>query len=497
MADPFLLAHRVLPRFYLLSYPLAPLSIRDQIIRGRWMLDRLLDTGTIKSNDSDGRMLVVGAGVAGTSAALRAVERQVYVKLVEKASAPFLVQASAATRWIDPTQYDWPADHWLSATYNWTVPDMPLRFRADWANLLAARWTIELRAKARPGTYLEYVENSECVDVRPDASNTGRLVATFDPDSGAEPFSAVIWAGGFGDELSRLRNAAGQTIYRGMPFWRTDQFTTPTCGVAPASLGGPAPQVRVVIAGGGDGALQDFLRITTRTKSAVEFYRKIRVPSDVERQVYSPADRCERNWIWGEGNLHDHRPHFLLDSTYQDVVEALLSDPSFRARLDSAIPRDVPPIRVFYPCDHLTAFYGLNRFLARLVATFLNLYREQHHKEKILNRGWRLVDVKPDDPNSTHSCRAMGPTGCLGVWHRAIFQEAPRCYDKTLGTATHDERANVLIIRFGIDTHLAPRLPFPQNKTTQAEVAKLVGEMQLRHHLPYHILAPDQGGSWA
>jgi hypothetical protein len=490
LPDPFLRAHRALPRLFLLSHPHAPLSIRDQIIRGRWLVDRLLDQEIIEPNNRQTRLLVVGAGVAGAAAAIRAYERGVYVKLVEKRSGPFQVQAVATTRWIDPAQYDWPADHWLSAQYNWTLPDMPLQFRADWANLLASRWTNELLGLAANLTYLDYTPNTECIDIHPLPPSLLSATLHRNGQSQRDDFAVVVWAGGFGDELSLLRNSkTKQVIYQGMPFWETDRLSIPYF-----ALWRLAPNVEVLIAGAGDGALQDFMRITTRSKSAVEFYRKLAITPQVEQQIYSSMDHCQRNWIWGHNSLHDHSLHLRLDNAHQDVVETLLSDPMFVKVVDSAIPTDLPQIKVFYPGEHLTAFYGLNRFLARLIATFLNRVRGW---SPVFNPGWRLVDVQPDDPtHPTHHCPGANARGCFGVWHKAVFREAPHCYDKTLGPQRHEERANVLIVRFGIDPVTTPKLPLPTGRTIPVRTEDLLKSLQLRHHLPYHILAPNAAGSW-
>ena len=47
MHEPFLLAHQVLPQLYLISSHVGPISIRDQMVRGRLVVERALEQGLI------------------------------------------------------------------------------------------------------------------------------------------------------------------------------------------------------------------------------------------------------------------------------------------------------------------------------------------------------------------------------------------------------------------------------------------------------------------
>ena len=61
MSDPFLHAHQALPGFYLISHPTSPISIKDQMIRGRMIIDRLRQNHYAPIYESGRRLLVVGA----------------------------------------------------------------------------------------------------------------------------------------------------------------------------------------------------------------------------------------------------------------------------------------------------------------------------------------------------------------------------------------------------------------------------------------------------
>ena len=72
MADPFLLAHQVGPRFFDLSGKLNPISIREQMIRARLLVERAKQANLIGPNSD---LLVIGSGACGATAALHAASR--------------------------------------------------------------------------------------------------------------------------------------------------------------------------------------------------------------------------------------------------------------------------------------------------------------------------------------------------------------------------------------------------------------------------------------
>src|SRR5438093_1204947 len=108
MSDPFLDAHRLGEFIYTISGP-SPISIRDQMLRSVTIVHRLIEAGEIGRSRP---LVVVGAGAGGATAAIEAATQGVSTVLVESASQAFLRQAHAATRVIDPTQFDWPVDHY-------------------------------------------------------------------------------------------------------------------------------------------------------------------------------------------------------------------------------------------------------------------------------------------------------------------------------------------------------------------------------------------------
>jgi hypothetical protein len=134
--SPFVEVHRLGPLEFNISSPVKPISIRDQMVRAEMLVDDLWDGGLISEQR---RLLIVGGGAAAATAALCAIELKVPVLVVNMAPSFFTLQAKCFTRWIDPTQYDWPAGHWRMAEYPWHQPGKgaPLPWDAELASTIA------------------------------------------------------------------------------------------------------------------------------------------------------------------------------------------------------------------------------------------------------------------------------------------------------------------------------------------------------------------------
>ena len=109
MADPFLLSHEVEPLLYDIGGPRSPVAIRDQIVRARYLVERLIRERVVAT---DSQILVVGAGVAGVATTIDAANNGLRPVLIDALPTSFHLQSGSISRWIDPTQYDWPQPHW-------------------------------------------------------------------------------------------------------------------------------------------------------------------------------------------------------------------------------------------------------------------------------------------------------------------------------------------------------------------------------------------------
>jgi FAD dependent oxidoreductase len=460
--DPFLLRHLVSSLRFSISGNLAPISIRDQMLRAKMFVDRACEVGLI---GREYPLLVVGAGAAGASAAYyAATEKQVPTTLIERGEKPFRLQSQCESRWICPTQYDWPAGHWTRATYPCIdVADIdgqvPIPWSAEMANFVAAGWRRIFDtadpARLRFLTCMRYMsKNSPIVGdvvkvryrefdpeelrMRLTDSEAKALGERYDQEALRgdrkmfEEFGAVLEARGFAAENVQLGH------YRGLAFWETDPF-------AERNLGrGPGP-IRVLICGDGDGALQDFLRITTGKHSAAAIMEKIEPLLDRKllREIYSEEDHAFRAKSWNL-RMHDHKVQCRLDRMHREWAQEIVGSGAanqVRSVLDGLLnySRGVQ-LDLIHRCEHFTALYPLNRFLVYLIAAMAP----------------SSIRIFPRVSVREVSCQHPGPRGprtCLGQDHSVEIEAFAHCNDRA-GARAADEMPRIydtVILRLGLE----------------------------------------------
>lgn len=287
-----LLAFKCAARVFDISSGLAQVSIRDQIVRAQLFVDDL----HAKAPAPKLRLLVIGAGIAGVSAALRAKERGMEVVLVDAQGAPFSLQAHVTTRYVGPFMYEWPSHGWDAQSYpngfygrvaestpRWSTRD-PLP-ASELVRQLKA-WLSTLPPHALPDAHFgvdasvirDYVQRfvafwgqvglsvPELVlrDVEHDwLGHCSPKGLAFTPDY-------VVLAVGMGAERVEV---PGHPLVKGQPFWSNDGFRT---RVAFHGVAG--------VFGGGDGALQDVLRLLTRHDHPLHLIRAIERSSPAVRE---------------------------------------------------------------------------------------------------------------------------------------------------------------------------------------------------------------------
>lgn len=474
MIDPFLDAHLLLPHLYLLSPGQSPISIRDQMLRGRMLVERLLDKNEFP-------LLVVGAGAGGATAAMWSARKGVETWLLDRAPAPFALQAASRTRHLNPTQYDWPVNHWTKARFPWNKAPMPLDHPADLAHVLANRWTTELNAcQAAYNKNFHIRYDTEVTSVA--ILGSGKLQVTVAPPIVLPDFGAVIWAAGTTREETRVRGTGPKPAYEGRAFWSSDPFGLRNCGLP--------YQPEVLIAGSGDGALQDFLRVATGLSTAEAIYRSCNIPLDVEQRVHSAEDRALRCWSWAaKKSPYEHEVQAELQRAHELAVRDALRAVAVRRSLAQLLSA-CPSIQLVFPCDHFTAYYGLNRFLALLIARYL-----EHEYAPVLYPGRAVVDVSTTNTDQ-HACMqqtlkggwepAGGPNSphCHGRPHEVTIEEAPSCTSQTTNPRTQTLTADVIIVRYGFRN---PTGPDPlANAIANAPLIPHPTPTASRHLLPFH-----------
>jgi hypothetical protein len=362
--------HRITPRCYDLTNVRTG-SVRDQLIRATLLADALHESKLVGDKDP---LLVLGAGVAGVALGLAAADRGVDVTIVEKTNDPLGTLRSCFWRIVDPTEYDWPHEHWNTGKLPLVAPGSstpapilgrtpPVQIklplppgRMDGA-ALAAVWSRlhghVLFPKSRGSTIavgagsvtILYGKNAD--DLTIDDSAAATVVAKRTPGNAMwrrsavaassrtrvtaswpgwqipKQFGAVVSCIGFGEEITDERpipmpgttpNWSGFTGHR---FW-FDHDQMFSWGFTPANTG--AIPSAILISGAGDGAMQDFQRAATGLFGR-GLFEKIDVAASQANISFSPASSMKDALLAEDAARRSHgwRPEGFL------IEQALLS----------------------------------------------------------------------------------------------------------------------------------------------------------------------------
>lgn len=458
--DPFLLTHRVKNQeiLYDLGPGFAPISIRDQMLRSAALTVRALNTGLI---GPDRHFLVVGAGAAGATAAMIASSNKVPTTIIDRAPQAFGRQLSCPSRYVCPTQYDWPAEHWRERKFPLTTPAMPLEWQSGraagialaWENKLL-RWEKELEKNFPANPPLQVLRGYK-LDKRWSVSADKKLLtASFinlsdSSTLGPYNFAMALSCVGQGNENCKIDEKDDFTGYQ---FWQEEQYSEDDLGL-PAGQ-----QPRVLISGAGDGALQDFLRIVTNLEAPQDIFDLLpaEVQVKVEKAVHTAEDQAQRAYIWST-SAYDHRLLQELHERYERVVRDVLNGPHKKG-VEAALKGIMGhrpghlEIKLVHECTHFSRCYGLNRFLVLLIAEYM---RDEYGD--ILHPSTRIVKIAGTGAHTgAQACQKDRPDLCHGQDHDVYFKtvncdtlKGHKSY--TAGDLMlHGGPYNVIILRHGI-----------------------------------------------
>ncbi len=443
--DPFLRAHQIGVRMLEIGPRLSPLSIRDQMFRAAVAIDRACEHRLISKESP---ILIVGGGAAGGAAAARAIRYGIEVFLVESNPYLFYRQDRCPTRWVSPTQYDWPAPHAGEHEYPWhSIPskeNIELPWRAAFGEELAAQWNLALRASQlrRDSGELHVLTSTDFEDALIHQTTRGvRIQARVKLRPKARRFlelplfSLLLFAMGLGDEQCVVDGHGGPA------FWAEDSFDRPQLGLK--------RKPRVLVSGGGDGALQDFIRLVTGKKSALEVYEGFNLPEPakarLEKAITWAEDHWQRSAVWSTKRWDCKLLH-NLHVGYAEQIEAL--PPEFWERQPALRVPGEFDIKLIHSCDHFGPCYALNHFVALALCKLLE--KKGLHP---IQQGRRVTKIEGG------SC---GKLGCQGHSHQVSSIES-EC-GRARGSQVFDEGVfNVLVLRHGI----APPNPLANAPTTQ------------------------------
>lgn len=463
MFDPFLAAHRLSSGVYALSGRV-PISIRDQLVRAHYLVDRLFSTAQLGVGD---KLVVVGGGASGVTAAILAARRGAKVQLLEATKSPFHLQRVCTTRWIDPVQYDWPASH--AEVGQWPIDGLdpariPLGFDAGTAAQIAARWTTTLtKERLSKSGNLEAHFGATLKKTPKRISGGAGIEVLYKTAKGefAETCKVVVLAKGIAAENTFVEFAEPDGTpkkFEGPKFWAVDNFERRDFG-----LTAPLNHI-LVVSGGGDGALQDFIRLVTGQKSPIHLLSTFRgvsspgsVPGDIRRKIYEAEQEARCALLWNSTKEQDHPILFKLHNVYIRAIDEWVSEAARWKNVTKTLSlllagREIGKIRLYHPCLHFSQCYPLNH----LLALALNRYIYDSSGEYAIVPNHSLTAVRP--PNQagqlTHTCSS----GCWNQSHVVEINHSITCLSPNVGPSSIRRVVDGVIIRHGLRQHTRAQL---------------------------------------
>lgn len=280
-----LLALKVAPNTFDISSTMQHISIRDQIVRARLLVRDLTRADTeIES------ILIIGCSAAGISAALTASECGIsQVVAVDVADKPFSLLASVKTRYVGPFMYEWPSSVFDNQSY-------PYHTETPWEHsdaLSALTWQVQKPCRASelaqvltqnlkthlhnnnghsPSVLLS-VDKKTILNFLTNRKNSPTLTIgksySFNNKNNLTAINItpkyVLIAAGMGRENCTLLNRSKSIKsknFTGKSFWKNDEL-----------LSKKYTKKDTIIVGGGDGAIQDALRILTGEAHPLDYLK--------------------------------------------------------------------------------------------------------------------------------------------------------------------------------------------------------------------------------
>ncbi|MGH8783126.1 NAD(P)-binding protein [Paraburkholderia sp.] len=435
-----LLAFKIAPRQFDVSYRFSNISLRDQIVRAQMLVRTLVQMGLVKpgaaEDDSEFQLLICGAGAAGLAAAREAQAHNVSFFLIEKGRvAPGGVLASKAPRYVSPAMYEWPHPNHSVHSYPLDRPRLlddetaskpalklklgkPVlirtfgsRFGAGMANdlaswkqnfddyvndlpmqrrfLLATQTTLDDQTKIKLRATLDHKVSIHGVSLRRFRLPKVELASEDGVLAGHKfIFSYVIYAVGFAGESKFYADGMEPSEdFQHTPFWGPDQIHRDRIGFKrPPSVG---------ILGSGDGAMQDALRclVQQSTPHPLAIWNAMlanqpRLKRSANlKEALSGIAAADGYTTGGAVWTHQLGIFKSLDKTFGHIIHELVAQERV-ALLDALRPiirTDVKRVTIVTQQGYFTKAYALNRFLVLLFKTLLPEFDECFPRLEILS----------------------------------------------------------------------------------------------------------------
>lgn len=441
MRDPFLRDHFFRKGEFIIAGRIQPFSLRDQMIRAEMFVRRAKSFKIIGPN-RDKPFVVIGGGAAGATAAALATGLGIKTVLVDAEVDLFSAQCNCGTRWLCPTVYDYPADHFFSGNFPPSSRSHPLKWQASWAQLVATTLrgkmlTIENSSnlKVYRNSFAKITRTPLNVRVVTKPPNQIQTTENLSPD-------VVLTTTGFGRERTFLEHPSR---FRGVPFWESDEISSPNLGLTSGTI--PS----VVLSGAGDGGLQDLIRVVTGLSIEQVCSELFDVLEAARSRVMDAEQAAVRGLHWNSAAADDHEQLFNLHKCYNEIADHFLEDDTAFESVSNLLRRPLPKVTLIATCDHFPLVYPLNHFLALL---FAKTIKKLYGIKDVILYSHRIDHIRSDDPN--HKCN-FDAFKCYGEQHTVETVESTQCGGKPTTIAGPTYKPNIVVVRHGAVTKVTKK----------------------------------------
>jgi hypothetical protein len=366
MSDRFLRDHKLADKTYRLCGPLAPASVRDMTMRAEQLVFRLLTQGEITD---DSRVLIVGAGVAGTCCAAALLSNcGCLVTLNDIAGSPLAVQTGVRHRQVTPHGFDWPY-------YFYRINRHPLfgssvmPWKGGPADEVAKRFNRRLAviAKRFGGGRLWNAMSNQIIHGQFDPNSGWEVEFTAPPVRGAsrrQHYEVMLLCCGVSSE----RDTVAQ--YRGYRFW---DYNDAFLSTKKYQLG---PQDNVLICGGGDGGLNDFIRLATGESMPEKLVPQIEAVMHSKKVKFKERYQAvqalaHRHYLLSADSDFDHSINFYSFESHQRFARRLYRLQTMQQVLRGMLDADRPSVQLLVRQQSFGRCYTPNAMLVSLLARAL------------------------------------------------------------------------------------------------------------------------------
>lgn len=367
------LTNKCAARTFDISSGMVYASMRDQVVRAQLLVRDLK-----RSDPECRRVLIVGAGLAGVTAAVHASALGIEAVVVESKAQAFHLQADVTTRVVGPFMYEWPNVECQAQSYPGVAPTLgpPSPRTPTWssqrplsASSLAAQlrnWLDEeLQAPDAPHFVYNVAADltRQFVEKFVEAAASGGVtplpkVPFSSPDPQGFTPDYIILAVGMGKERVHLLDDKPDGM-RGLPFWCDDDLRN-------SSISG----LDVAVFGAGDGALQDVLRTLTKHEHPLSFVEELESGAnsiasqidEVRPQLASLEQQSRLYATWSIGAVYD-----LIDEQCEQICNQLADKAGVPARVLAELRDGNGCVHHIYREQRFTRAYLLNRFCVHLI----------------------------------------------------------------------------------------------------------------------------------